>query len=356
MDASQSRYCLRCGYMLRGLMANRCPECGQAYEPDKPETFRRTPMRRRHSRLLLCGAVGLILVALAYGAMLLWFYRGWHAERPVVAAVNGPRDRVVTRVVWPREILPIVPTRFRDWGERVTELHLFEHEITPDLFEAITKCEHLRILDLNGGAVTGEQLSLLPQAAAIEELSLSGERLKDGDLASLRMLPRLRSLSIYWGDALTDASAQDIATCVSLRELSLGEAKWSEKGVETICAGLDLEVLSLPPIDDRALQPLRKLRNLRELHLGRGLVTDAGLEVLQHLPNLGVLQLCGCERLTDRAVEPLMRCSGLKLLSVALTETISRAALLRLHQALPYTVIVCGDGRVIRPTATTRKK
>ena len=32
--------CLKCGYSLRGLTAWRCPECGQAFDPEKPDTYR----------------------------------------------------------------------------------------------------------------------------------------------------------------------------------------------------------------------------------------------------------------------------------------------------------------------------
>ncbi len=31
--------CLTCGYILRGLMAHRCPECGRAFDPNDPTTF-----------------------------------------------------------------------------------------------------------------------------------------------------------------------------------------------------------------------------------------------------------------------------------------------------------------------------
>lgn len=31
--------CLTCGYALRGLPENLCPECGRAFEPDDPRTF-----------------------------------------------------------------------------------------------------------------------------------------------------------------------------------------------------------------------------------------------------------------------------------------------------------------------------
>lgn len=35
-----SAVCLKCGYLLRGLTEPRCPECGRAFDPRNPSTFR----------------------------------------------------------------------------------------------------------------------------------------------------------------------------------------------------------------------------------------------------------------------------------------------------------------------------
>ncbi|HET6251198.1 MAG TPA: hypothetical protein VFE47_26180 [Tepidisphaeraceae bacterium] len=42
-----SRYCRQCFYDLRGLPENRCPECGLSFDPDRPETFSRSPGPQR---------------------------------------------------------------------------------------------------------------------------------------------------------------------------------------------------------------------------------------------------------------------------------------------------------------------
>jgi hypothetical protein len=45
--------CRKCGYLLRGLTRNRCPECGQEFRPGDPSTYR-LPGRfnaRRWSRI-----------------------------------------------------------------------------------------------------------------------------------------------------------------------------------------------------------------------------------------------------------------------------------------------------------------
>jgi len=74
--------CLGCAYILDGLPENRCPECGQPFDPDDPTTFNTSVLS---GRLLLaaavfCGlatAVGPIIAKLSdLGLLRLWDH-GW---------------------------------------------------------------------------------------------------------------------------------------------------------------------------------------------------------------------------------------------------------------------------------------
>ena|GEM_PF-1851857 len=40
-------YCLECGYVLRGLPDQRCPECGRDFDPAQPDTYTTTPRPTR---------------------------------------------------------------------------------------------------------------------------------------------------------------------------------------------------------------------------------------------------------------------------------------------------------------------
>ena len=57
-----SMYCRQCGYMLFGLSEDRCPECGQPFDPADRSTFRRYPPTTWGERVVL---VLLVVVALA---------------------------------------------------------------------------------------------------------------------------------------------------------------------------------------------------------------------------------------------------------------------------------------------------
>jgi predicted amidophosphoribosyltransferase len=53
--APPTMYCRRCSYALVGLSENRCPECGQPFDPANRRTFlshpKSFPWRRRSSTL-----------------------------------------------------------------------------------------------------------------------------------------------------------------------------------------------------------------------------------------------------------------------------------------------------------------
>ena len=46
IDRETQRYYLECGYALKALTHNVCPECGQTFDPANPKTF----ASRRHKR------------------------------------------------------------------------------------------------------------------------------------------------------------------------------------------------------------------------------------------------------------------------------------------------------------------
>jgi hypothetical protein len=91
--------CLRCGYLLRGLTRNRCPECGQEFTPEDPSTYRSVHARHKRWRFLTL-AIGVILVFLGLLWLPVWLPTVWppdwlsrHAQRQKVAerlqAVGG---------------------------------------------------------------------------------------------------------------------------------------------------------------------------------------------------------------------------------------------------------------------------
>jgi hypothetical protein len=58
--------CLKCGYLLRGLPRNECPECGQAFDPGDPRTYRLPPTPIIASRGQVFVLILLTLADLSY--------------------------------------------------------------------------------------------------------------------------------------------------------------------------------------------------------------------------------------------------------------------------------------------------
>lgn len=56
--------CRSCGYDLSGLAEHRCPECGRGFDPEKPETFLRKPVRARWLFMLALASIPLMMAPL----------------------------------------------------------------------------------------------------------------------------------------------------------------------------------------------------------------------------------------------------------------------------------------------------
>lgn len=62
MAPPETMYCLDCGYDVRGLPENRCPECGRAFDPDDSTTFLCSQVDgRRYLTWALLGLFGMVV-------------------------------------------------------------------------------------------------------------------------------------------------------------------------------------------------------------------------------------------------------------------------------------------------------
>ncbi|RMF85029.1 MAG: hypothetical protein D6744_02075 [Planctomycetota bacterium] len=61
-EPDQRRYCLGCGYDLRRLPSNRCPECGAVFDPEQPQTYAVTPVRFGGGALVISLSLAVVYV------------------------------------------------------------------------------------------------------------------------------------------------------------------------------------------------------------------------------------------------------------------------------------------------------
>ena len=64
-ELNEEARCLKCGYLLRDLPRHQCPECGQAFDPADPRTYR-LPRRIVVGRAQIAVLVLLTLADLSY--------------------------------------------------------------------------------------------------------------------------------------------------------------------------------------------------------------------------------------------------------------------------------------------------
>ena len=104
-------------------------------------------------------------------------------------------------------------------------------------------------------------------------------------------LPWLKSLELFWGDAISDEGLKALAA-MPLESLRIYHSRLiTDKGMEALSC-----------------------TSLKELWLyGANLVTDDGFRNLVKLSSLEVLRLLYCNRLTRHGLEPLFDKDGLQL-------------------------------------------
>ena len=87
MPTPATIYCRTCSYNLHGLPENRCPECGNTFDPTNRKTFRRRP-RAAVWRWVRRVTLLLLVLLIAYGGFVGWLWRGWKMEQKALATLH----------------------------------------------------------------------------------------------------------------------------------------------------------------------------------------------------------------------------------------------------------------------------
>jgi hypothetical protein len=142
----------------------------------------------------------------------------------------------------------------------------------------------------------------------------------DQDLESLRLFPKLKSLSLHKGN-VTDAGLAHVASLSQLEFLNFeGES-------------ISLEGMAL-------LAKLNRLSGLEFIHCT---IAEEGLAHFANHPRLGFLSIRH-STLTDRGLSHIGRMPNLRNVDVSNTQ-VTNTGVARLKEALPYALIVSGNNR-----------
>jgi len=248
-----ARYCRQCGYELRGLTAPRCPECGRAFRPDDPHTYRRRPFHPwiRHMKRIAIASLSVALTSTTVWGSFFW---GWYNEHRALAEMKvALSSEYYTPIIspWLRRNLGPVGFVF----DRVT---IFQVGSCSDI-SPLAHLTHLKTVLLDETNV--EDLSPLAQLTNIENLDLMHTNVKDlSPLAALKNLNRLE----LWGTRVANISP--LAGLTKLEYLGLGATQ----------IGLGSTHLVDP-------SPLTGLKSLRHLQLSQYAFTAEQIRELQRV-------------------------------------------------------------------------
>ena len=181
-----------------------------------------------------------------------------------------------------------------------------------------------------------------PTAASVGEVKwvsfarVPAGRLKPGDLAKLKALPKLEEI-VFGGNAATDAGVAEIAKAApQLRRLWLFRSAVTDAAfphVATI-AGLDALYLAGTRISASALVEVARLKKLRVLEIDDTDVGDAGLEAIRHMPALAEVSYKDMRGVGARGMAALAGLRRLETLHLAFAEVDDSLALLAASRSL----------------------
>ena len=233
-------YCKRCGYPLYATARTLCPECGWPFDPDNPRTYHRRPWRqvvRRWCRVVASILAVVLLFTLAVaGSVWGWFYLGWRAEQPIIAAIRASGGEVHCH-----------PGRSGDWMQ-----------------------------DLYGGPDSRLGFAF--------ERARSGMLRADPACTTLKPLSKLRWLCLD-GPRVSDTSLRLAATAPNVWILKVAGASITKPGLEYISGMSRLNDLYLAdvPIDDSEVPCLGQLSQVRRMTVKDTRMTAQGIRQLQHM-------------------------------------------------------------------------
>jgi len=228
----------------------------------------------------------------------------------------------------------------------ITELNLyFAQYVTDEGVAAIKDWKKLKRLNLQGTKAGDSALEHIAGITTLESLNVGSTLMTDVGLERLTSLPNLKELTMG-GNELGDAGLQALRQMPALTYLDLSGRQGNDKNVWTI---------AMTNLGLRAVLTLKNLRELRFACTSTAVgiegakfgevstlsVTKEWLEQMKSLPQLQVLQVQGCNRINDNAVEALLALPALREADLKGTSVTEQGAS-RLRAAKPGLLVYVG--------------
>jgi hypothetical protein len=287
--AQGGRYCKQCNYDLRASV-ERCPECGRAFDPMNPKTYRRKPVSAAWQWVHRIAVFVLLLVTLPPAGLLGWLWLGWRADDKTSRWLTTSSQGVVEKRqdVYPR-LSARMPGMFKFLTVRVTNVRMGQSTTDADLahLAGMTQMRHLSLISTK---ITDAGLAHLSGMTQMRGLDLIGTQITDAGLAHLRNMTQMEQLTLMDGPRVGDAGLAHLAGMTQMRLMWLNSPLVTDAGVAHLAGMAQIKTLFLDKgqITDAGLVHMRGMTQMTNLSLSGTQVTDAGL------PNL-----TGMKRLED---------------------------------------------------------
>ena len=150
-------------------------------------------------------------------------------------------------------------------------------------------------VNLRGSWINDAEMIELARMPDLERLDLSHTRISDEGMLNLKPAPKIKELKLFYSEWITDQGMTAIKGWKHLKRVDVRGTRVSDGTVEIVSHLTGLEALDIAhtEVTDFGLENLITLINLKELAVGRGRLSNAGLAVLRMLPTLTLLDLSG---------------------------------------------------------------
>lgn len=205
--------------------------------------------------------------------------------------------------------------------QSLSEVRIYSTNITPKELTRIKSLSALQGLQLYSEAANDKNIALLKHFPGLTWLKMGNGSLTDEGLRSLKDCPRLRYLHLGGFANVTDEGLKELGGVVLLESLTLVQLPLTDTTWEGIGQLTALQKLRFVGSRDmiqntsEGLEQLRKLRQLRNLHLPFVSLDDHSCEILGGLTNLQQITCDGTE-ITDVGIDQLDALSGLESLNI----------------------------------------
>ncbi|MGA2033283.1 MAG: protein kinase [Thermoguttaceae bacterium] len=195
----------------------------------------------------------------------------------------------------------------------------------PDVNDEGVRClaglRSLRVLTLQGTAITDSGLLALGPLPSLEHLNIIGTQITDEGIRCLAGMKKLQSIEAQ-ETRITGRTLSTLAN-VPLGDLSLGHTKLDDAGLASAAALPSLHHLYIHNtlVTDKGLMSLKGHPCLQYLYMGSCSITDEGLSHLDYKSDWIELDV-GNTKVTDRGLErlgPLSKLQALTIWGVQLT-------------------------------------